>query len=81
MKKKFDIMKFFSVIRILSAITIALIIIFGIIFFVTYKEMHKKEGISTYQNKVYKIENKSGHLARSLKHANRKEKKYEKEKR
>ena len=27
MKKKFDIMKFFSVIRILSAITIALIII------------------------------------------------------
>ncbi|MBQ1931313.1 MAG: ABC transporter permease [Lachnospiraceae bacterium] len=35
MKKKFDIMKFFSVIRILSAITIALIIIFGIIFFVS----------------------------------------------
>ena len=31
----------------------------GIIFFVTYKEMHKKEGISTYQNKVSKIENKT----------------------
>jgi len=35
MKKKIDFMKFFSVIRILSAIAIALVIIFCIIFFVS----------------------------------------------